>query len=39
VADGQIERGLDADSLRTRLRALVLQRRSPSRKPAEVQYT
>jgi diadenylate cyclase len=39
VADGQIERGLDADSLRTRLRALVLQRRSGARKPAEVQYT
>jgi uncharacterized protein (TIGR00159 family) len=39
VADGQIERGLDADSLRTRLRALLLQRRSPLRKPAEVQYT
>ena len=39
VADGQIERGLDADSLRTRLRALVLQRRSPSRKLPEVQYT
>jgi diadenylate cyclase len=39
VADGQIERGLDADSLRTRLRALVLQRRSPARKAAEVQYT
>jgi len=39
VADGQIERGLDGDSLRTRLRALVLQRRSPSRKPAEVQYS
>src|SRR6202023_4107030 len=27
VADGQIERGLDADSLRARLRSLVLQRR------------
>ena len=39
VADGQIERGLEPDSLRTRLRALVLQRRSPLRKPAEVQYT
>jgi diadenylate cyclase len=39
VADGQIERGLDGDSLRTRLRALVLQRRSPFRKPAEVQYS
>jgi diadenylate cyclase len=39
VADGQIERGLDGDSLRTRLRSLVMQRRSPSRKPAEVQYS
>jgi diadenylate cyclase len=39
VADGQIERGLDTESLRTRLRALVLQRRSPLRRPAEVQYT
>jgi diadenylate cyclase len=39
VADGQIERGLDGDSLRTRLRALVLQRGSPSRKAAEVQYS
>ena len=39
VADGQIERGLDGDSLRTRLRALVLQRRSSSRKPAQVQYS
>ena len=27
VVDGQIERGLDADELRARLRALVLQRR------------
>src|SRR6202521_1813358 len=35
VADGQMERGLDADSLRARLRSLVLQRRSPSRKLAE----
>jgi len=39
VSDGQIERGLDPDSLRTRLRALVLQRRSPSRKLPEVQYS
>jgi diadenylate cyclase len=38
VADGQIERGLTADALRARLRALVLQRRAtvPRR---EVQYT
>src|SRR5437660_269047 len=34
VADGQIERGLDADSLRARLRSLVLQRRTPGRTPA-----
>ena len=27
VADGQIERGLDADQLRLRLRALIMQRR------------
>ena len=39
VSDGQIERGLDADTLRTQLRALVLQRRSPSRKLPEVQYS
>ena len=40
VADGQIERGLDADDLRARLRSLVLQRRpkkASSRR--EVQYT
>src|SRR5438067_5567834 len=33
VADGDIQRGLDADSLRARLRSLVLQRRTPP-KPA-----
>jgi diadenylate cyclase len=33
VVDGQIERGLDADALRARLRSLVLQRR-PSAQPA-----
>src|SRR3954463_6061041 len=33
VVDGQIERGLNADELRGRLRALVLQRRSPAPKP------
>src|SRR5471030_7683 len=38
VVDGEIERGLDADALRARLRALVIQRRSNVRKP-EVQYT
>jgi uncharacterized protein (TIGR00159 family) len=38
VVDGQIDRSLDGDELRTRLRALVLQRRSgPVRR--EVQYT
>jgi diadenylate cyclase len=35
--DGQIERELDADALRTRLRSLVLQRRAPAKR--EVQYT
>jgi diadenylate cyclase len=38
VTDGQIERGLEADELRARLRMLVLQRRSASRRPA-IQYT
>jgi len=33
VVDGQIERGLDADQLRHRLRALVLQRDATSRSP------
>ena len=38
VVDGQIERGLDADRLKSRLRALVLQRRAKT--PArQVQYT
>ena len=40
VADGQIERGLEADQLRARLRSLVLQRRA--KKPAsrrDVLYT
>jgi diadenylate cyclase len=38
VVDGQIERGLDVDTLRRRLRSLILQRedRAPAR---EVQYT
>jgi diadenylate cyclase len=39
VADGQIERGLDGDALRSHLRALVSPRRSSSRKAAEVQYS
>jgi uncharacterized protein (TIGR00159 family) len=38
VVDGEIERGLDAESLKTRLRALVIQRRTRPRK-AEVQYS
>jgi diadenylate cyclase len=38
VVDGEIERDLDADALRTRLRALVIQRAAAARKP-EVQYT
>jgi len=38
VADGQLERGLEADELRARLRTLVLQRRSAARWP-EIQYT
>jgi diadenylate cyclase len=37
VAEGQIERGLDVEALRARLRSLVLQRR-PER-PREVQFT
>src|SRR5262249_44324417 len=39
VADGQIERGLDADSLRAQLRSLVLQRRPVSKAVRPVQYT
>jgi len=39
VADGQIERGLTADDLRTRLRSLVLQRRSEKKVARPVQYT
>ena len=38
VVDGQIERGLDSDEVRARLRALILQRREKTPK-AEVQYT
>jgi uncharacterized protein (TIGR00159 family) len=38
VVDGQIERGLDSDQLRARLRSLILQRRETTTKP-EVQYT
>src|SRR5947207_1673188 len=39
VADGQIERGLTADDLRTRLRSLVLQRRPEKKTARPVQYT
>ena len=38
VADGQIERGLDVDSLRARLRSLVLQRRPSPLPKSEAQY-
>jgi diadenylate cyclase len=38
VVDGEIERDLDANTLRARLRALVIQRGAAARKP-EVQYT
>jgi diadenylate cyclase len=38
VADGQVERGLDADALRARLRSLILQRPGRTRVP-RVQYT
>jgi uncharacterized protein (TIGR00159 family) len=39
VSDGQIERGLTADALRTRLRALLLQRAPRVPRKREVQYT
>jgi len=39
VDDGQIERGLDADMLRARLRSLMLQRRTRAARTGEVQYT
>ena len=38
VVDGEIERGLDPDSLRRRLRALIIEGRSVAHQP-EVQYT
>lgn len=38
VVDGQIERGLTSDDLRTRLRALILQKR-PAQVRREVQYS
>jgi len=40
VVDGRIERGIDSDMLRARLRALVLGKRpAPSRSQGRVQYT
>jgi len=39
VADGQIERGLDSDDLRARLRSLVLQRGGGDTMKQEAQYT
>ena len=39
VAEGGIERGLDADQLRARLRSLVVPGRSASREQPDVQYT
>jgi diadenylate cyclase len=41
VVDGQIERGLDAETLRARLRALILQQRGTRRSQpsSRVQYT
>jgi diadenylate cyclase len=39
VADGQIERGLDLESLRARLRSLVLQRRASVQPKREAQYS
>lgn len=39
AADGQIERGLESDQLRARLRSLVLQRRRKDARKTEVQYT
>jgi diadenylate cyclase len=39
VVDGEIERGLDSDELRRRVRSLVLQRREKLPRRPEVQYT
>jgi diadenylate cyclase len=39
VADGQIERGLDPDTLRARLRSLVLQRKPTAMPKHEAEYT
>jgi len=38
IADGQIDRGVDAEELRARLRSLMLQQRPPDAK-REVQYS
>jgi diadenylate cyclase len=38
VVDGEIERGFDAETLKVRLRTLMIQRRSGARKP-EVRYS
>jgi diadenylate cyclase len=39
VSDGQIERGLDPDALRERLRSLVLQRRVKRPRASQALYT
>lgn len=39
VADGQIERGLATDALRTRLHALLVHRRTPARRQTEVEHS
>ena len=39
VSEGQIERGLDTDSLRRRLQSLMLQRRPAARRTKAVEYT
>lgn len=39
VADGQIERGLDAAALRARLRSLMVQRRAPAKDSPRLQVT
>jgi diadenylate cyclase len=39
VSDGQIERGLDPDALRERLRSLVLQRRARRPRASQAIYT
>ena len=39
VVDGQIERGLNSEQLRARLRGLLLQRGAPNSRASEVQYS